>query len=47
MEHVAAVNRPEWLEWQRRVEPIWKHVAGSCHLTRQTDRDIERAGLEI
>jgi hypothetical protein len=27
----AAVAR-----WQRRIEPIWKRLAGGCHLTRDT-----------
>lgn len=22
--------------WQRRVEPVWKSIAGGCHLTRDT-----------
>jgi ubiquinone/menaquinone biosynthesis C-methylase UbiE len=36
IEHVAAVDKPRRLRWQRRVEPIWKRVAGNCHLTRTT-----------
>jgi ubiquinone/menaquinone biosynthesis C-methylase UbiE len=23
-------------KWQRRVEPVWKPIAGGCHLTRDT-----------
>jgi len=23
-------------KWQRRVEPVWKSIAGGCHLTRDT-----------
>lgn len=36
LEHVAATARPRRLRWQRRVEPVWKHLAGNCHLTRPT-----------
>ena len=34
LEHVAAEGRPERLKWQRRIEPVWKRLAGNCHLTR-------------
>jgi ubiquinone/menaquinone biosynthesis C-methylase UbiE len=47
LEHVAAENRPRRLRWQRRVEPIWKRLAGGCHLTRRTADAIEAAGLSI
>ncbi len=48
LEHVAAgEDRPDRLTWQRRIEPVWRRVAGNCHLTRVTDRAIERAGFEI
>ena len=33
--------------WQRRIEPLWKPLAGGCHLTRQIDRLIREAGFEI
>jgi hypothetical protein len=23
-------------KWQRRIEPVWKPIAGGCHLTRDT-----------
>jgi ubiquinone/menaquinone biosynthesis C-methylase UbiE len=36
IEHVAATDRPERLRWQRRVTPIWKRVAGNCHMDRTT-----------
>ncbi len=45
LEHVAAHDRPERLAWQRRLEPVWKRVAGGCHLTRETARTIEDAGF--
>lgn len=47
LEHVAAEDRPRRLEWQRRVEPVWKRVSGNCHLTRRTAAAIERAGFGI
>lgn len=47
IEHVAAEGRPRRLAWQRRVEPLWKHVAGNCHLTRNTERAITAAGFSL
>lgn len=47
MEHVAAEGRPERLKWQQRVEPVWKRIAGNCHLTRRTEQHILEAGFEM
>jgi ubiquinone/menaquinone biosynthesis C-methylase UbiE len=47
VEHVAAWDNPGRLRWQHRVEPVWKRVAGNCHLTRDTERSIREAGFEI
>jgi ubiquinone/menaquinone biosynthesis C-methylase UbiE len=33
--------------WQARIEPLWKTVAGGCHLTRPIADFIEKAGFEI
>ncbi len=33
--------------WQRRVEPIWKRLAGGCHLTRPITSGIAGAGFAI
>jgi ubiquinone/menaquinone biosynthesis C-methylase UbiE len=33
--------------WQRRIEPIWKRIAGGCHLTRPISSAIEAAGFRI
>ncbi len=33
--------------WQRRIEPLWKPLAGGCHLTRRIDRLIAAAGFDI
>jgi ubiquinone/menaquinone biosynthesis C-methylase UbiE len=46
LEHVAAdATTPERLRRQRRVEPVWKHLAGGCHLTRATEQAIRDAGF--
>lgn len=47
LEHVAAEGRPRRLRWQHRIEPIWKRVAGNCHLTRRTSDAILAAGFTI
>jgi ubiquinone/menaquinone biosynthesis C-methylase UbiE len=33
--------------WQARIEPLWKPVAGGCHLTRPIADFIEKAGFEM
>ena len=33
--------------WQRRLEPLNKRLAGGCHLTRQIDESITKAGFDI
>ena len=47
LEHVAALDRPGRLKWQHRIEPIWKRIAGNCHLTRNTEEAIISAGFRI
>jgi ubiquinone/menaquinone biosynthesis C-methylase UbiE len=47
LEHVAADGRPGRLKWQRRIEPVWKHLMGNCHLTRRTEAAIAAAGFQI
>jgi ubiquinone/menaquinone biosynthesis C-methylase UbiE len=47
LEHVAAQDDAVRLTWQRRVEPVWKRLAGNCHLTRDTERAFLEAGFEI
>ena len=46
LEHVAAIENPKRLKWQRRLEPVNKLVAGNCHLTRRTEQAILEAGFE-
>jgi ubiquinone/menaquinone biosynthesis C-methylase UbiE len=45
-EHGAAPD-PGVAKWQRRIEPIWKPIAGGCHLTRKPDQMIREAGFRI
>lgn len=33
--------------WQNRLTPLWRRVAGGCHLDRKIDRLIEAAGFRI
>jgi ubiquinone/menaquinone biosynthesis C-methylase UbiE len=33
--------------WQRRIEPVWKRVAGGCHVSRPIAELIEHAGLRL
>ncbi len=47
LEHVADDERPDRLRWQRRLEPVWKHLAGGCHLTRRTHETIADAGFVL
>lgn len=34
-------------KWQRRVEPVWKPLAGGCHLTRNTGQMLTRSGFAL
>ncbi|MDF1662581.1 MAG: class I SAM-dependent methyltransferase [Planctomycetota bacterium] len=47
LEHGAAPEDSSRLNWQRRLEPLWKIFAGGCRLTRRADKDIEGSGLII
>lgn len=47
IEHVAAEQASRRAVWQGRIEPIWRRVAGNCHVTRDTASVIEDAGLDI
>ncbi len=46
LEHGRAPN-PGVAAWQDRLTPLWKHVAGGCHLNRKIDELIEAAGFQI
>jgi ubiquinone/menaquinone biosynthesis C-methylase UbiE len=34
-------------KWQRRVEPVWKSIAGGCHLTRDTAAMLQGSGFVL
>lgn len=34
-------------KWQNRVTPVWKKIAGGCHLNRPISELIEDAGFEM
>src|SRR5215831_15096796 len=34
-------------KWQDRLTPVWKRIAGGCHLTRPVRKLIEDAGFRI
>lgn len=35
------------VRWQRRIEPVWKRVAGGCHLTRPVSAAIAANGFRL
>jgi len=45
-EHGLAPD-PGVARWQRRIEPIWKRIAGGCHLTRPVTSAIKAAGFKV
>lgn len=45
-EHVAA-QEPGLARWQRRVNPLWQHMACGCQLTRDTRRLFLEAGFPM
>lgn len=38
---------PDVAKWQRRIEPVWKRLAGGCHLTRPVGATLTAAGLTL
>ena len=34
-------------KWQNRLNPLWRPIAGGCHLNRDIPKFIEAAGFEI
>ena len=46
LEHVR-LDQPLLGRTQDWLTPAWKHIAGGCHLNRQTAGDVERAGFAI
>ncbi len=37
----------EVARWQRRLDPIWKIIAGNCHLSRPVAKTIAANGFAI
>lgn len=35
------------VKWQRRLEPMWKSIAGGCHLTRPITSAVREAGFSV
>ncbi|MGH9433024.1 MAG: class I SAM-dependent methyltransferase [Terriglobia bacterium] len=46
LEHGRAPD-PGVAAWQDRLTPVWKRVAGGCHLNRKVDELITGAGFRI
>jgi hypothetical protein len=38
---------PAVQKWQNRIEPVWKRLAGGCHLTRPIGSPIADAGFQL
>jgi ubiquinone/menaquinone biosynthesis C-methylase UbiE len=47
LEHVAAENGSNRRKWQDRLNPIWRKLAGNCHLNRDTENLIKAAGFHL
>ena len=45
-EHGLAPD-PAVARWQQRLEPLWKPLAGGCHLTRDVPALLRDAGLQV
>lgn len=35
------------VKWQRRIEPVWKVLAGGCHVTRDVERMFAQSGFKF
>ncbi|MFW6334148.1 MAG: hypothetical protein ACOC0W_02675, partial [Desulfosalsimonas sp.] len=45
-EHVLA-PQASTAKWQNRINPLWKRLAGGCHLNRNTADSIEKSGFVL
>lgn len=46
LEHGAAPDRGP-ARWQQRIEPMWKSIAGGCHLTRPVGNAFRAQGFKL
>jgi ubiquinone/menaquinone biosynthesis C-methylase UbiE len=46
LEHGRAPD-PSVRRWQERIEPVWKRLAGGCHLTRPITDALAGAGFAV
>jgi ubiquinone/menaquinone biosynthesis C-methylase UbiE len=47
LEHVGAPTGTWTRRAQAALEPVWKRLAGNCHLTRETGPLLEASGFEL
>jgi SAM-dependent methyltransferase len=47
LEHIRAELGSSRRRWQNTLNPVWKKIAGNCHLNRHTQQAIINAGFEI
>jgi ubiquinone/menaquinone biosynthesis C-methylase UbiE len=47
LEHVAAKRGTTRRKWQNRTTPLWRAIAGNCHLNRDTEKAILAAGFSV
>jgi ubiquinone/menaquinone biosynthesis C-methylase UbiE len=47
IEHEAAARGSSTARWQRRLDPVWSRLTAGCHLTRDPEEALRRAGLEV
>ena len=45
-EHGAAPDESV-RRWQDRLDPLWKRLAGGCHINREVPQAIEAAGFKV
>ncbi|GMM94464.1 class I SAM-dependent methyltransferase [Qipengyuania sp. MTN3-11] len=46
LEHGRAPDK-QVVRWQHRIEPVWKQIAGGCHLTRPIGASLRANGFEV
>ena len=45
LEHILPED-PRWQKRNKWIEPVWRRIAGNCHLTRRTDLALAGAGFD-